>query len=128
MLQISALLERLSKILSTLRLDVVTLETQAQQAGRFRNKFCQRLRAEVSDFIVSEVDLLNVNREVAQCVAQDHQLFIVNTISEVPLVVSLDDDVDLIVLIVGFLKISNECFVRFDVGFFAGFLVDFQYL
>jgi hypothetical protein len=127
-LQISALLERLSQVLSTFRLDVVTLETQAQQAGRFRNKFCQRLRAEVSDFIVSEVDLLNVNREVAQRFAQDHQLFIVNTIGEVPLVISLDDDVDLIIFVVGLLKISNECFMRLDVGFFAGFLVDFQYL
>ena len=52
---------------------------------------------------------------------------IVDSIGKVPLVVSLDDNVYLIVLVVGLFEISDKSFVWLNVGFFTGFLVDSEH-
>jgi hypothetical protein len=70
----------------------------------------------VSYLIVSKVNIANVDRVSLQRLTQHNQCLVVNSIGEVVFVVTLNDKVDCIVLIVGLFQVGAESFVSFDVS------------
>jgi len=62
--------------------------------------------------IVSQVDLLDVDRVALECRANDDQVVICDPIREHVFVVPVDDNVDAVVLVVGFLQVLYERIVR----------------
>ena len=111
-LHIGAVFERFGKILSTLTLDSVAHQVQIQKSHRLTDQIAQGTRTNIRDTVVSEVNLFNVNGVSLESRADHDQMIVSDSISEHVLVVSMDDDVDRIVFIVGLLEILNESIVR----------------
>lgn len=77
----------------------------------------------VSDFVVAEVNLANVNGVALERLAQDNECLIVETISEIILVITEDGQINCIVLIVSFFQVSAKGFVCLDISLSAVFAI-----
>jgi hypothetical protein len=74
-------------------------------------------------FVETEINIFDVDCVSLKSLAENYQCSVVNSISEIVLIISLDLNIDGVVFIVGFLEVSAEGFVRFDVRLLAHFPV-----
>jgi hypothetical protein len=77
----------------------------------------------VSDLVVAQINVRNVDRIPLQCLAEHNQSLIVDSVREIILIVSLNHQVNRIVLLVGFLQVGTESFVSFDIRLLAVFTI-----
>lgn len=93
-LQICAFLQRFSQVLCSLRLDVVALQIETEQAGCLRDQICERLGTVVCDFVVAQVNIRNVNGVLLKRLAQDDESLVVDSICKIVFVVTKNGKVD----------------------------------
>ena len=73
----------------------------------------------VGDLVVAEVYLSDVDGVLLERLAQHDQLLVVDSVREVVLVVALNDELDRLILIVGFFQVSAKRFVGLQVCLLA---------
>ena len=93
-MQVRALLQGFSQVLRALRLDVIALQVEAEQARRFRDEIREGLRAVVCNLVVAQVNIRNVDRVLLQRLAQHDQRLVGDSVCEVVFVVTENRQVD----------------------------------
>ena len=123
-LQICALFESFSEILSSFTLYVVSLQVEVQQSWRLRDEITKCLCTYISDLIVTQVNLFNINRVPFKRCTNDDKMVIGYAIREHLFVVSWNGDVDRVIFVVSFFKVLHKGVMRFESCLLRLFLVE----
>ena len=73
----------------------------------------------VGDLVVAQVNLSDIDGVFFEGLAKHDQLLVVDSVRKVVLVIALDDELDRLILIVGFFQVSAKRFVSFQVCLLA---------
>ena len=107
-LQISAFFESLSQVLGTLTLDFVTLKVKTQKPWTLGNQVTKSLCSLICDFVVTQIYILDINGKLVKRRAECNEAIISDSIVEVHLIVSFDDNFKGFVVFHGVLQILHE--------------------
>ena len=89
-LQACTVLQSIREVLCAFRLDLVALKTEADKPGGLSNQVSKRFCADISDFVVAEVDIFDVDSVELERFAYGDQVLVGYAICEHELVVSID--------------------------------------
>ena len=112
-LEICALFQSLCKVLCSLWFDVISLQVQAHQSWALRDQISKSFRTNISNLIVAEIYLFNVDSVTFECCANNNEMIIGYAVGEDLLVVAWNDNIDVVVFIIGFFKVLHEGIVGF---------------
>lgn len=92
-LQGRAVLKGLSQVLRALTLDLVSHKIQIQKTNALADEISECTSSNISDHVVAQVYLINVDGIALQSRADDDQMVVSDTVREHILVVSVNDNV-----------------------------------
>ena len=102
--------------MGTFTLNLVSHQVQIEESDGLADEIAEGTCANISDLVVSEVNLFNMDSVALQSRADHDQVVISDSISKHVLVISVDNDIDGVVFIIGLLEVLNESIVRVKTG------------
>ena len=102
--------------MGTFTLNLVSHQVQIEESDGLADEIAEGACANISDLVVSEVNLFNMDSVALQSRADHDQVVISDSISKHVLVISVDNDIDGVVFIIGLLEVLNESIVRVKTG------------
>ena len=111
-LKVGAVFEGFSEVLSTFTLNAVTHQVQIEESNRFADQVTKGTSSDIRDLVVSEVNLFDMDSISLEGRADEDDVVVSDAVSEHVLMVSVDNDINGIILIVSFFKVLNEGIVR----------------
>lgn len=118
-LEVTTFFQCLGQELSTLTLDLVSLNVETEKSWTFADEVCQSLRSLIGDVVVTQIYILDVNGKLVERGAESNECLIINPIVEVVLIVSLDDDLQSLVVLHRLFKVLHKAVVGLYLDFFA---------
>mmetsp|Transcript_1243 Transcript_1243/g.1450 ORF Transcript_1243/g.1450 Transcript_1243/m.1450 type:complete len:207 (-) Transcript_1243:21-641(-) len=123
-LEVKAFLEVVSQELGAITLDLVALQVESEQARGLANEIGEGLGSFIRYFVVTQINVLDINGKRVERRAEGNESRVVNAVVEVVLVVSLDDDLEGLVVFHGLFQVLHESIMGVDVDLVALLLVE----
>ena len=92
---------------------MVSLQIQTHQSWALRDKIPKSFRTNISNLIVPEIYLFNVDSVTFKSCANNNEMIIGYAVGEDLLVVAWDDNIDVVVFIICFFEVLHEGIVGF---------------
>ena len=103
-----AVLERLCQILSALTLDLVAHKIQIEETDTLADEVTEGACSNVCDLVVAQIDLINMDSVTLKRCTDNDQVIVSDAVGKHVLMVTVNDDVETVVLIVGLLEVLDE--------------------